>query len=488
MVSFNSACSQNAGNSKKDRLPAVAGQFYPADSSTLRKNVTDLFSRAVVPKIDNVVAVIVPHAGYVYSGQVAASAFNQIDKDKSYKTIFIIGTSHKMTFDGAAIYNSGDFITPLGKVSVDTDLSTELIKRHNCFIVKDEAHLYEHCLEVQLPFLQVHLKKPFKIVPIIIATSSINTIKKISDALKDFLTSENLFVISTDFSHYPSYKDACSVDSTTAKSIISNNAETFLSEIQKYDNYKIPNLSTKICGWSSVLALLNITDNNPNFVYHTVQYMNSGDVSGDKSSVVGYWAIAISSNKSKNEKNSLFSEEDKKMLLKIARNTLESYIINKRFPDINTDNFSEKLFEKYGVFVTLHKNGELRGCIGRFSAQGPVYETVRDMTISAATQDPRFLPVTKDEIKDIDIEISVLTPLKKITSPDEIELGKHGIYMSLNGMSGTFLPQVAKETGWDKEEFLGHCARDKAGIGWNGWKKADLYTYEAIVFGEKDFK
>ena len=141
-----------------------------------------------------------------------------------------------------------------------------------------------------------------------------------------------------------------------------------------------------------------------------------------------------------------------------------------------------------GAFVTLHKDGALRGCIGRFVANEPLYTIVQKMAIAAATEDNRFPTVKQDEISEIDIEISVLTPLKKIESIDEIEMGRHGIYIKKGFTTGTFLPQVAIETGWTKEEFLGYCARNKAGIGWDGWKDADIYIYEALVFGENDIK
>jgi AmmeMemoRadiSam system protein A len=138
-----------------------------------------------------------------------------------------------------------------------------------------------------------------------------------------------------------------------------------------------------------------------------------------------------------------------------------------------------------GAFVTINKHGTLRGCIGRFDASEPLYKVVQEMVIASATRDYRFRPVEEGEVKDLEIEISVLTPMRKISSIDEFQLGKQGIYIRKGSRSGTFLPQVAQETGWTREEFLGHCAQDKAGIGWNGWKDAEWYVYEALVFGEK---
>ena len=149
---------------------------------------------------------------------------------------------------------------------------------------------------------------------------------------------------------------------------------------------------------------------------------------------------------------------------------------------------TKTLKKSCGAFVTLHKEGKLRGCIGRFVADEPLYEIVQKMSVAAATEDRRFPVVESNELKELDLEISVLTPLKKIDSIDEIEMGKHGIYIKKGFASGTFLPQVAIETGWTKEEFLGYCARNKAGLGWDGWKDADIYIYEALVFDEEELK
>ncbi len=484
-----------------DRMPVVAGQFYSDNPIILKNNVINLFSKSEYKQIQNITAVITPHAGFMYSGEVAASAFKQIDENKKYEYIFIICTSHRMTFEGAAVYNSGNYITPLGKIEVDTEIANKLIEKNPFFIVNDKAHLYEHSLEVQLPFLQVHLKKAFKIVPIILGTYKPEIIKKIANTLKPFFNSENLFIISSDFSHYPNYEDACIIDDKTAEIIISNNVENLLNHIKNIQKYNISNLSTPVCGWTSVLVLMYLTNNNDNYIYHKIKYMNSGDISGDISKVVGYWSIVVEKNNKKStykpmpellNKNStdnefLLSDNDKITLLKIARNTLNAYIIEKKFLKINTQNISEKLLKQYGAFVSLHKKGKLRGCIGKFTSNMPVYNLVSELAISSATNDSRFNPVEEKELNDIDIEISILTPLKKINSPDEIVLGKHGIYIELNNKSGTFLPQVATQTGWSKEEFLGYCSRDKAEIGWNGWQKANLYTYEAFVFSEHDF-
>ncbi|RCK75120.1 MAG: putative ACR [Ignavibacteriae bacterium] len=475
--------------SQVDRKPAVAGQFYPSNASELGKTLSELFSKAVKGKTSqNILALISPHAGYVYSGEVAASAFNQLDPSKDYDNIFLIGSSHHIFFNGASIYRKGDFLTPLGKVVVNKTISDELIQKYDFFTDREDAHTLEHSIEVEIPFLQYHLKKEFKIVPIVLGTQSPEICKKIANALKPYLNHRNLFVISTDYSHYPNYDDAYKVDKLTNDAILSKNPDNLLKVLEDNQRKGIKNLSTSLCGWTSVLVLLYMLENQKDISAELVQYKNSGDVQfGDKSRVVGYSAITFKRREKMDKEEFNLNDNEKKLLLSISRKTLEMFVRENKIFDVNEKDLTPNLKEKCGAFVTLYLNRQLRGCIGRFDPVDPLYKVVQQMTIASASEDYRFYPVTEDELKNIEIEISVLTPLRRIKSIDEIQLGKHGIYIKKGLNSGTFLPKVATETGWTKEEFLGHCAQDKAGIGWNGWKDAELYTYEALVFNEKEF-
>ena len=477
-------------NKNIDRQPAVAGQFYPANREELNSTLKQLFSKAVPSKeIKDVIAIISPHAGYVFSGEVAASSFNQIDTEKEYENIFVIGSSHHIAFEGASIYSHGNFITPIGTVKVNTELADQLIKKYSLFSDRTDAHESEHSLEVQLPFLQYRLKKNFKIVPIVLGTQSTSICQRIAEALWPYLNTKNLFVISTDFSHYPAYKDAKDIDKATADAILTNVPNTLIQSMEKYQSKGISNLATCLCGWTSVLTLMYMTENNPDIVFTHIQYKNSGDTEyGEKNRVVGYNAIAIALKGKKAHTEFKLNDKDKKELLLIARNTITEYVKNRRIPEIDMKNLSPAMKTNCGAFVTLKKHGDLRGCIGRFDASEPLHKVVQDMAIASSTQDYRFTPVAPNEIPELEIEISVLTPMRRIYSTDEIKLGTHGIYIRKGQNSGTFLPQVATETGWTKEEFLGHCAQDKAGIDWNGWKDAELYIYEALVFGEKELK
>jgi MEMO1 family protein len=471
---------------QSDRQPAVAGQFYPSDPAELKSQLKTLFSQATRAKdTGKIVAVIAPHAGYVYSGTVAASGFNQLDPSSEYENIFVIGSSHHVAFDGASVYRQGNFAMPSGIVKVNTELAGQLIKKNSFFSDRTDAHEREHSVEVMLPFLQYRFKKDFKIVPIVLGTQSSEMCRKIADALRPYFGSKNLFVVSTDFSHYPSYDDAVKVDKTTASSIMSNSPEKLLQTLASNEKKGISKLATSLCGWTSVLTLLYITQQNPAISISLIDYKNSGDAGfGDKNRVVGYNAIVFSLGEKMEKKQFILSEKDKKDLLSIARGTVKQYIETRKVPAVDAASLSENLKTNCGAFVTLHKNRALRGCIGRFEPNEPLYKVVQQMAVASSTEDYRFSPVEPKEIGNLVIEISVLTPMRKISSIDEIEMGKHGIYIKKGVRGGTFLPQVAQETGWTKEEFLGHCAQDKAGIGWNGWKDADIYTYEALVFSE----
>ena len=200
------ACSsQNEPVSKPliDRQAFAAGRFYPSNPDELRNTMKGLFEKAKPKSVDSVLAIICPHAGYDFSGVIAASGYKQINPDKQFENIFILASSHQVSFMGASIYNLGDYITPLGKVKVNIDLANKLIKGNPIFTFNPDADKNEHSLEVQLPFLQYWMKTDISLIPIILGTQSAQSCKKIAEALKPYLNENNLFIISTDFSHYP---------------------------------------------------------------------------------------------------------------------------------------------------------------------------------------------------------------------------------------------------------------------------------------------
>ena len=460
------------------RPATQAGRFYESDARILSHEVDSLLARhAKDGTFDSVAALIVPHAGYYFSGNVAASAYARLNPEKPYKRIFLLGPSHHEWLDGASVNSEADYYaTPLGEVKVDREVARQLIEADSIFSYQPKAHDREHCLEVQLPFLQRKFKEVPPIVPIIISTNDFAKLKQMAEVLKPWLTDENLFIISSDFSHYPSYADACEVDAKTGKAVESGDVGQFIAAIESNARSGIRNLATSACGEFPIITLMLMLDGR--YQMKHLMYQNSGDIDDhDHSRVVGYHSFAIVRGE---ERGFSLSDEDKRTLKKIAYESIKDSLDDKPISMFNAQ--CSMLNEKCGAFVSLHKQGHLRGCIGHFGEDTPLHEIVAEMARAAAFEDPRFPPVSRGELDYLDIEISVLTPMRRIQSLDEFELHKHGIYIRKGYRSGTFLPQVADEVNWTKEEFVGHCSQDKAGLGWNGWRDAELFVYEAIVF------
>ena len=460
------------------RPATQAGRFYESDARILSHEVDSLLARhAKDGTFDSVAALIVPHAGYYFSGNVAASAYARLNPEKPYKRIFLLGPSHHEWLDGASVNSEADYYaTPLGEVKVDREVARQLIETDSIFSYQPKAHDREHCLEVQLPFLQRKFKEVPPIVPIIISTNDFAKLKQMAEVLKPWFTDENLFIISSDFSHYPSYADACEVDAKTGKAVESGDVGQFIAAIESNARSGIRNLATSACGEFPIITLMLMLDGRCQMKH--LMYQNSGDIDDhDHSRVVGYHSFAIVRGE---ERGFSLSEEDKRTLKKIAYESIKDSLDGKPISMFNAQ--CSMLNEKCGAFVSLHKQGHLRGCIGHFGEDTPLHEIVAEMARAAAFEDPRFSPVSRGELDDLDIEISVLTPMRRIQSLDEFVLHKHGIYIRKGYRSGTFLPQVADEVNWTKEEFVGHCSQDKAGLGWNGWRDAELFVYEAIVF------
>ena len=464
------------------RPATQANRFYTGNPEELALEVDSFLALHRGGHIyNNVAALIVPHAGYYFSGNVAASAYMTLDTSKQYKRIFLLGPSHHEWLDGASVNTEADYYaTPLGLVNVDRETALQLVDTDSVFFYRPEAHDREHCLEVQLPFLQLlfSLSEVPPIVPIIISTNNFQKLNRMAEVLKPYFTDDNLFIVSSDFSHYPSYEDACEVDSRTGRAIESGDVEQFIATIEANARSGKRNLATSACGEFAIITMMLMMDDSCE-VKH-IMYQNSGDIDNhDPNRVVGYHSFAILRGA---ENGFSLTDEEKQMLKDIALKSIKDSLDGKRVAQPMSNVQGSRLNAKCGAFVSLHKHGRLRGCIGHFGEDIPLHEVVAEMARAAAFQDPRFLPVTRDELDDIDIEISVLTPMRRIQSLDEFELHRHGIYIRKGHRSGTFLPQVADEVNWTKEEFVGHCSQDKAGLGWDGWRDAELYIYEAIVF------
>jgi AmmeMemoRadiSam system protein B/AmmeMemoRadiSam system protein A len=475
-------CSCTISSSQETRKSAVAGVFYPQDKEELVKKVDNFLEN--VEKVDikgKILGLIVPHAGYEYSGQIAAYGFEQLE-GTNFKKIIIISPSHYVGFDGISIYNKGSFETPLGLVRIDEELANKIMQKNKRFIFYPEAHKKEHAIEVELPFLQrIYKDKDFKIVPIVMGNPVPEDIMILSDALYDVVDHNTLVIISVDLSHYYPYDKAVALDTSG------------ISAIEKLDSdwlgQKINNRDTEIDAPVAVLAMIMFASRS-GAKATVLRYANSGDVTGDKSKVVGYSSIIIYVPTEPEErgemimKDEYLNKEEKKKLLEIAKLSIIEAVTGKRqfLPNVT----EERLKENCGAFVTIKENNQLRGCIGYIQAVKPLYETIKDVAKSAAVNDYRFNPVGQDELDKIELEISVLTPLKKIKDINEIEVGKHGLVMKRGFNSGLLLPQVATEYNWDRETFLKETCR-KAGLLQDAWKdkSTEIYIFSAEVFGEE---
>lgn len=481
----------NLFGQERDRQPVVSGSFYPSGSERLKSELGGYFASFGRPEAGHPVrAIIVPHAGYVYSGHTAAAGFAAIPADAVYDNIFLIGVSHRYAFEGAAVFSSGNLVTPLGTLTVNKELGTQLKSTNKWFIEKDEAHGPEHSLEVQLPFIQYHFTPPPAVIPILLGTRNTSVLKAVAAGLKPWFNDRNLFIISSDFSHYPSYDDARRVDRLTSDAIMKGDAEAFIRTVKSIEAEGTENLATAMCGWPAAAVLLYMTEKSEGLQFRNVEYRNSGDAGvGSKEEVVGYNAIVLEKKSTPSAAFTLTAAE-RQTLLGISREAISARLSGRKPAHVDENKLTPRLKEPLGAFVTLTKEGELRGCIGRFTSDDPVWEVVAAMAVEAAFGDPRFPAVTKAEYPALQLEISVLGPMKKINSISEIKIGRHGIYIRNGFRSGTLLPQVATERSWTVEQFLGYCARDKAGIGWDGWKDkaTEIFVYEAYVFSEEDLK
>ncbi|MFH1641344.1 MAG: AmmeMemoRadiSam system protein B [Nanoarchaeota archaeon] len=449
------------------RSAVVAGSWYPGDKAALDSAINGYFNNSIDVSINgDVKALIVPHAGYVYSGQVASNGYNQLNKN--YTKIIIIGTNHAQgaAVNGISIPNVTHYETPLGKVKV-SDITDELLK-NGLFVNVPAAHS-THIIEIQLPFLQKKLSD-FEIIPLVTGALDQSQIQTAADILSKYIDSETLIVVSSDLSHYYSYDDAVKLDSSCIKSI---EAMDFMQAA-----------NCKACSIYAVLILMELSQRNS---WHgkILDYKNSGDTAGDKSRVVGYGSIAFY-----DAKEEILTKAEQEYLLATARRTLTEYLNTGKIENTDAAQFSSALKKVQGCFTTLNKDHYLRGCIGHILPQEELYKCVIDNAVNAAVHDPRFNPVTYEELEDIDIEISVLSVPQKLDFDsgddllNQLQPGIDGVVIQQGARQSTYLPQV-----WDnfrsKEEFLSSLCK-KGGMAIDCWDNlsTQVYTYHAFVFSE----
>jgi len=492
-VVFLAACGAHGTQVKN---PGVAGSFYPAEPDMLNTQLNGYFSRVKnLPQIKGkVLGVLAPHAGYEFSAQTAAYSFSVIDD--TYDDIIVIGTAHYSPVYGLNTCLYDRFRVPTGEAQCDTQAIKKLIEKSGVFKEVKDAFAQEHSVEVELPFLLKKVKA-FKIIPIVVSDISLQDAKSAADAVYDVLKDKKvLVVISSDLSHYPPADIAVKSDRECLSAVLTLDTqkieETADDLVIKYTQQ---NEVTAACGEKAIITGIEIMKKfglDKAVLLHTA---NSSDVPpADKTRVVGYGAVAFvdSSAVSGAQDNALdinLTKEQKIKMLKIVRESISTCIKDRKLME---NNDKDPVFDKnYGVFVTLNKDNQLRGCVGLIEPVKALRQGLVEMSCAAALQDTRFTPVSLDEMKNIEVEISILSPPKKIKSVDEIVLGKHGVIVKEGYNTGVFLPQVATETGWSKDEFLSELCQQKAGLPRDAWKKdknLEMYIFTAYVFSEKDVK
>jgi len=455
------------------RMPVWAGKFYPATQSELKQTIDTLTQKAKqttvkIPSNKELKAIILPHAGYVYSGFTAAHASNVLS-EKQFNKVILLGPDHRVGFRNCAISNVKGYQTPLGFIRLHEDTKI-LLKKSNLFQYIQPFDEVEHSLEVILPFLQYYLKE-FELVPIVMGrTSEINTI---ADAIEPLLDSNTLLVISSDLSHQLPYAEAITKDKETVEIIL---------------NYKPKELKKRkncACGKVPILILMEIA-RRKEWEPVLLNYTNSGDTAGNRSSVVGYAAIAYFSKASLNQKQG-------QVLVKLARKTImEKLGLNMKSDKARqlSDALKDSCFnERRGTFVTLKIDGHLRGCIGSLTSNESILRGIRRNALNAAFRDPRFSPLTVDEFEHVDIEISILTKPQPLEYTDHSDLlsklivNVDGVIIRKERAGATFLPQVWKQLP-EPDIFLSRlCA--KAGLSADSWKntKLEVLTYQVQYFG-----
>lgn len=455
------------------KAPNVAGAFYPGDRAALSEAIDGYL--AGVPDEGQAPGgniIMVPHAGYVFSAPVAAYAFKAAAR-RSYTTVVIIGPSHYQTFEGAAVWAAGHWKTPLGEAAIDRDFARMLMEGTDAVKEFPAAFDREHSVEVEVPFVQ-KMWPNAKIVPLLIGTPDLKASAQIAQALNTAIGAREdvLVIISSDLAHYNPYDENNAKDERTLGAMKAVDIQAL------WEGHKQGTM--EMCGFGPVTVGLMLAQMRGLTSVQVLRHANSGDVSGDKSQVVGYAAAVFQTTVPE-----ALNAGERAYLVALARTAVEQFVREGKRASIPPA--GKRVQNIQGAFISLDKHGELRGCIGSIIGSEPLAVTVRDMAIASASEDPRFPPVTADELKDIHVTVSVLSLPKRISGPDDIVLGRDGVILSDGGAhQGVFLPQVAAETGWDKNTFLAELCAQKAGLKPNCWTdpKISLYTFTAEVFSE----
>jgi len=499
MASIFATCGGGSSGQEVHRC-AGADRWFPADPARLRQSIERYMDKAKfdMPK-GEVVALIAPHAGYDFSGPVAGYSYAAV-RGKSYKRVFVLALSHGYPLAAVSVLDVDAYETPLGSIPVDRECAKALLAS-GAFQSVPGAHLREHSDENQLPFLQVALKPEWKLVSVLVGQVGEADLEAAAKALRPYIFGDTLIAVSSDFTHLENAigEQQNKMDLGAANLLVAKDYRGFINYLQGPQE--------TICGQRPLALLLKLLDKD--CTGHLLQHRTSGEMTGNFSYSVGYCSIIYTTPTKKPapvgtaetakpsaantpatpglQSDRVVTAEEEQTLLRLARVTLTEWVERgSKKVDLSSFDLTPPLRRKLGAFVTLHSHGELRGCIGYVEPIKSLYETVMDNARHAATEDSRFPPVTKKELRDIDIEISVLSPMRKIAAVNEIVIGKHGLMLKKGLFNqGIFLPQVPVEQGWNLDQYLEGICR-KAGLPQGAWKEgAELSVFTAQVFGEK---
>ena len=473
------AWSPGPGEKQLVRLPAVAGAFYPANAGELTAMVDGYIAAAKVPAVSQPVALVVPHAGYIYSGGVAGYSYAVL-KGRKISRVVLIAPSHFESFPFASVYDGNAYATPLGSIPVDKDFAARLAKGP-LVQLSSRGHIPstaqgEHALEVELPFLQRVLGQ-FSLVPIVMGDQSYETCRALGVALAKLVKGNDTIIIaSSDLSHYHPYEQAVNLDSKTLHAI---EAWDYLTMWRSF------RLGTwEACGGGPIIAAMIAAERLGATRAQVLKYANSGDTTGDRSRVVGYSAVVLSRSPDRPAPTELsLSDSERRELLEVARSAVEAAVKHTAYTSATPSD--QALLQERGAFVTLTKKGELRGCIGYVMPLKPLYQAVAEVARAAALEDSRFSPVTAKELDQLQYDISVLSRFRHVLDVKQIEIGRHGLLMRRGPREGVLLPQVPVEERWDRRTFLEQAAL-KAGLPAQAWQDedTDIFAFSALVFGQ----
>ena len=456
-----------------NKEPVFAGTFYPSEQEELTELLNSF--KATDSNDYKSKAIIVPHAGYAFSGHAAMSSFMHLDASEN---IFIIAPSHHYVFSDIAMPNYTYFDTPLGSIEINNRLIKEIAEKYPSLITNDFFE-DEHAIEVQLPFLQniffpqkqsavefmktiTKLGKKLRIVPILTGRCDY---KLISDIISEYWENSS-FIISSDLSHYYTHEQCRQIDTYTA-SIIENG---------KTDSFE----QAQACGLCGIMGLVDFANKN-NFSLIRSEMYNSGDVCEDKDRVVGYGAWYLY----EGERNKFIEKYYSKYILEAAQNSIKSAVNNEAYVPKHVPSV---LLQLGASFVTLKINQNLRGCIGSIYPTKPLILDIIDNANNAAFQDARFLPVTAEESEKLDVSVSLLSSIKRIKFKDEKDLLSqiypYGIILVEKNLRAVYLPVVWEQLP-DKEIFL-NSLKEKAGLPPNYFSRTmEAYKFNALCISQE---